>query len=72
MDFMHDNLINGRKYRTLNVVDDYNREALATEICFSQPAPRVVRALEWLIEQCGKPFAIRCDKTIISIVGLDV
>lgn len=61
MDFMHDNLINGRKYRTLNVIDDYNREALATEIDFSLPAPRVIRVLEWLIEQRGKPFAIRCD-----------
>ena len=35
MDFMHDNLIDGRKYRTLNIIDDYNREALETEIDFS-------------------------------------
>jgi putative transposase len=32
---MHDNLIDGRKYRTLNIIDDYNREALETEIDFS-------------------------------------
>lgn len=61
MDFMHDNLYDGRKYRTLNIIDDYNREALATEIDFSLPAARVIRTLCCLIEQRGKPFAIRCD-----------
>lgn len=61
MDFMHDNLLDGRKYRTLNIIDDYNREALETEVDFSLPASRVIRTLERLIKQRGKPFAIRCD-----------
>ena len=61
MDFMHDNLIDGRKYRTLNIIDDYNREALETEIDFSLPAARVIRTLDRLIEHRDKPFAIRCD-----------
>ena len=56
MDFMHDNLIDGRKYRTLNIIDDYNREALETEIDFSLPAVRVIRAQNRLIEHRGKPF----------------
>lgn len=61
MDFMHDNLIDGRKYRTLNIIDDYNREALITEIDFSLSSLRVIRVLNQLIECRGKPFAIRCD-----------
>jgi len=61
MDFMHDNLLDGRKYRTLNIIDDYNREAIAVEIDFSLNSVRVIRTLNQLIEQRGKPFAIRCD-----------
>ena len=61
MDFMHDNLMDGRKYRTLNIIDDYNREALESEIDFSLPSTRVIRVLNRLIEYRSKPFAIRCD-----------
>jgi putative transposase len=61
MDFMHDNLSNGRKYRLLNIIDDYNREALETEVDFSLPSFRVERSLNRLIEQRSKPMAIRCD-----------
>jgi putative transposase len=42
MDFMSDALLNGRKFRTLNLLDDFNREALAIEIDTSLPAERVV------------------------------
>jgi putative transposase len=61
MDFMHDQLSDGRSVRLLNVIDDFNREALAIEVDFSLPANRVVRTLEQLIEWKGKPAAIRCD-----------
>ncbi|WP_152562926.1 MULTISPECIES: IS3 family transposase [unclassified Serratia (in: enterobacteria)] len=61
MDFMHDQLSDGRSVRLLNVIDDFNREALAIEVDFSLPANRVVRTLERLIEWKGKPTAIRCD-----------
>lgn len=61
MDFMHDQLSDGRSVRLLNVIDDFNREALAIEVDFSLPASRVVRTLEQLIEWKGKPAAIRCD-----------
>ena len=37
MDFMHDQLQNGRTFRLLNVIDDYNREALGIEVDFSLP-----------------------------------
>ena len=61
MDFMHDTLSDGRNYRLLNVIDDFNREGLAIEIDFSLPAERVVRTLDQIIEWRGKPKAIRCD-----------
>ncbi len=61
MDFMHDQLSDGRSVRLLNVIDDFNREALAIEVDFSLPTSRVVRTLEQLIEWKGKPAAIRCD-----------
>lgn len=61
MDFMHDQLQNGRCIRLLNVIDDFNREGLGIEIDFSLPAERVVRTLEQIIEWLGSPKEIRCD-----------
>jgi len=61
MDFMHDQLSDGRTYRLFNVIDDYNREGLIIDADFSLPAERVIRSLEQLIEWRGKPQAIRCD-----------
>ncbi len=61
MDFMHDQLKNGRSFRLFNVIDDFNREGLAIEVDFSLPSERVFRALEQIIEWRGKPMAIRCD-----------
>jgi putative transposase len=61
MDFMSDTLWNGRRFRCLNVIDDYNREILHIEIDTSLSSVRVVRVLELLIEQRGKPRKIRVD-----------
>lgn len=61
IDFMHDRLYDGRPFRTLNVIDEAHRGALAIEAAVSIPAVRVVRLLEQLIELHGKPAAIRCD-----------
>ena len=61
MDFMHDQLEEGRNYRLLNVLDDFNREGLAIEVDLSLPAARVVRTLDQIIEWRGKPKQIRCD-----------
>ena len=61
MDFMHDQLADGRSYRLFNVIDDYNREGLCNEVDLSLPSTRVARALEQIIEWRGKPTAIRCD-----------
>jgi putative transposase len=61
IDFMSDSLWNGRKFRLLNIVDDYNREVLALEADISLPAQRVIRVLEYLREFRGLPKMIRVD-----------
>jgi putative transposase len=61
MDFMSDSLSCGRKFRTLNVLDDFNRESLSIEIDFSLPAERVVRALEQTAAWRGYPRFLRVD-----------
>lgn len=61
MDFMHDQLADGRSIRLFNVIDDFNREALGIEVDFSLPAERVIRTLNNIIEWRGKPLQIRCD-----------
>ena len=61
MDFMHDQLSDGRSFRAFNLIDDFNREGLCVEVDFSLPSERVKRALDQVIEWRGKPKAIRCD-----------
>jgi len=61
MDFMHDQLADGRSFRLFNVIDDYNREGLGIEVDLSLPSLRVIRALDQIIEWRGKPSVIRCD-----------
>ncbi len=61
IDFMTDSFWNGRRFRMLNVIDDYNREVLAIETDTSLPALRVIRVLERLKETRGLPGMIRVD-----------
>jgi putative transposase len=61
MDFMHDQLRDGRSIGLLNIIDDYNREGLGIEVDFSRPADRVTRTLNQIIEWRGKTKTIRCD-----------
>jgi len=61
MDFMHDQLSDGRSFRLFNVIDDFNREGIVIEVDFSLPSIRVIRALKQAIEWRGKPKQIRCD-----------
>lgn len=60
-DFMHDALYCGRRFRTFNLVDDYNRELLAIEIDLNLPAQRVVRVLDRVAAWRGLPQKIRLD-----------
>lgn len=62
MDFMADSLMNGRKVRLLNVVDDFTRECLATEVDTSLPGARVARVLDQVAFERGAfPEAITVD-----------
>lgn len=61
MDFMHDTLMNGRKFRVLNIIDDFNREALMIEPYLSISSMRVISILERMILERGKPRSIRVD-----------
>jgi putative transposase len=61
IDFMSDALVDGRKYRLFNVLDDYNRESLAIEVDTSLPSLRIQRVLNRLINERSKPKIIRVD-----------
>ena len=58
---MHDALVCGRRFRTFNVVDDFNRESLAIKIGLNIPAQRVIRVLNRIVENSGYPLKIRMD-----------
>lgn len=58
---MSDSLVDGRRIRLLNIIDDFNRESLAIEVDTSLPTFRVIRVLEKLIAERGCPAIIRCD-----------
>ena len=66
---MADQLADGRAFRTLNVLDDFNREGLGIEVDFSLPAMRIIRSLKQIIEWRGKPKAIRVDNGAEYISG---
>jgi len=61
IDFMEDKLTNGRRFRTLNIIDDYNREALNIVVDYSFPSDKVVETIEQIIEWRGQPEEIRSD-----------
>ena len=61
MDFVSDSLASGRRFRTLNVVDEFTRECLAIEVDFSLPGKRVARVLDRLIWLHGRPERIVLD-----------
>jgi putative transposase len=61
MDFVHDSLADGRKLRTLTLVDDFTRECPALEMATSIPGSRVCRVLDRLKEERGLPKTIVVD-----------
>ncbi len=61
MDFVADALNDGRRFRSLNIVDDYNRRCLAAEVDTSIPGGRVVRVLDRLGELEGLPEMLVMD-----------
>lgn len=61
VDFMSDTLYSGRRFRTLNILDEGVREGLAIEVDTSLPAERVIRVLEQVVTWRGHPQALRLD-----------
>jgi putative transposase len=61
MDFMSDTLYNGRRYRILNVMDEFNRELIEFEIGSSLPSSKVIQTLQRAVDMRGKPESIRVD-----------
>ena len=61
IDFMSDSLYDGRKFRLLNILDDYNRELIAIEIDTCLPTARLIRVLERIQESRPMPKMIRID-----------
>ena len=58
---MSDALGEGHRFRTFNVLDDFNREGLSIEVDTSLPAARVVQTLDRLLDWRGKPCRLRMD-----------
>jgi len=61
MDFVSDQLSNGRRFRVLNVKDDYSKELVGQLVAFSITGAQVARFLNVLIEQRSAPDQITCD-----------
>ena len=66
MDFVHDQLSSGRRFRVLNVVDDFTRECVGQLVETSISGERVARYLNQLIETRGQPRSIVCDNVLNS------
>lgn len=58
---MHDAMVRGRRFRTFNVVDDFNREELLIKIILNLPAQRVVLVLDRLAANRGYSIILRMD-----------
>jgi putative transposase len=61
LDFMSDALVNGRRIRVLNIIDEYSREALTVHADYSMPSSSVITQMKILEEQRGLPSRIRVD-----------
>lgn len=72
-DFMSDALWCGQRFRTFNLVDDFNREGLAIEIDTNLPAQRIIRVLDRVASERGYPVKLRVDNgpELISIQMAD-
>ena len=61
VDFIHDSLISGRRFRAFAVLDEWSRESLAIEVDVSLTGERVTRVLERLRSRRGLPTVIQSD-----------
>lgn len=66
LDFVSDTFTDGRRFRVLAMIDDYNRECLALVADTSLSGQRVTRELDAIIARRGKP------KTVVSDNGTEL
>ena len=61
MDFVHDQLLDGRSFRILTVIDQWSRESVSVEPRFSLSGASVAAALDVVAQQRPLPKAITVD-----------
>ena len=61
MDFVSEQLVGGQRFRLLTLVDNHSRESLAIEVGQRLTGDDVVRVLEQVTAERGKPRSIRVD-----------
>jgi len=61
LDFVHDRLMDGRRFRALTVIDEWSRESLAIEVDVSLTGERVKRVLERLSNGRSLPVTVQTD-----------
>jgi putative transposase len=61
MDFVHDQLLDGRPFRVLTLIDQWNRESVLLEPAFGFRGARVAELLDEAIARVGRPVSITCD-----------
>lgn len=61
VDFTHDTLASGRRFRTLNIIDRVSRLCHAIEVDTSLPSARVIQVFERVAALVGHPQEIRVD-----------
>lgn len=61
MDFVADQMANGRRFRILNIVDEYSREVVSQLVSTSISGQQVARFLDFVAENRDLPRQIICD-----------
>lgn len=68
LDFMSDALADGRRFRVLNVIDDFSRECLAAVVDTSIGGHRVARELDRIADLRGYPCMVVSDNVLFGEV----
>jgi putative transposase len=61
LDFMHDRLAAGRRFRILTIVDDFSRLSPGIDVFYSMNSDRVIATLERVALEHGLPGILKCD-----------
>ena len=69
VDFVHDKLSSGRRYKMLTVLDEYTRQALCVAVATKMGPAEVLDALYPLFLKHGKPESLRSDNGPEFIAG---